>query len=101
MGGADIRHRARPAGAHGEPQLALQDFEHPADARLPERAEPPEKRPSDADGPGAKREGLEHVGAAAEPAVDKDREGWEPTGVRGALRINRVLPERALLAGRV
>ncbi len=34
-------------------------------------------------------------------AFGVDRESGEPTRVRGALRINRVLPERALLAGRV
>ena len=46
--------------------------EHAIHAGLSERAQSPEHRTADADARRAERQGLEHVGPAAHPAVEKD-----------------------------
>ena len=71
MRAVDVGNSARAAVAHHELEFALKDFDNAVDTGLTEGAEPPQERPSNADGFGAESERFENVGASAVSAVDK------------------------------
>jgi len=54
--------------------FGAQKLEHPLDAALAEGAEAPDIGPPDTDGVGADAQRFDDVGAAAEAAVDDDRD---------------------------
>ena len=71
--GRDVADRRRAHLAHRQRQFRAQDVEHPLDAFLSERRQPPDIRTPDADRPRAGRQRLVDVRAAAEPSVDEHR----------------------------
>jgi hypothetical protein len=75
--------------AHDELQLRLHDFEHAIDTSLPECAQTPQHRPPDAHSPGAQRQRLEHVGAAAHAAIQKNRDAVADRGHHFRQRLDR------------
>src|SRR3984893_7143658 len=72
IAGGDLGDRSGTTIAHRQFQFTLKDFEHPIDARLAECSQSPQEGTPDSHGSGAKREGLEHIRAAAKAAVDED-----------------------------
>src|SRR5262249_34166906 len=66
--------RGRAHLLHRGGGFRAQKLEHPLDAAWAEGAEAPDIGPPDADGVGADAQRLDDVGAAAEAAVDDDRD---------------------------
>src|SRR5262249_5483753 len=73
-------------------QLRLEDLQHPVDARLPERAEPPQHRAPDPHAPGAQRERLEHVRTATHAAVQENGDAVADDGHHLRERLERAAP---------
>lgn len=55
---------------HGHVELRPEDLEHPLHARLPAAHQPPNDRPAEEDHPCTESEGLQHVGAQGDAAVE-------------------------------
>lgn len=65
--------RGSQYGSEPASELAAQDLEHPAGPALPADGQAPHHRAPDADGGGAERQCLHHVGTAADAAVEQQR----------------------------
>src|SRR2546425_10232489 len=72
--GYEVFDRRRADLLHRDAKLDAQQLEHTLDARLAERAEPPEIRPADAHTLRTHRQGLDDAGPAAKAAVDEHRD---------------------------
>src|SRR5436190_5461536 len=71
--GPDLADRGRADERHRPLELGIEDLEHPGDADLPEGPQPPDLRAADASHVRADRQRLEHVGTAADAAVEQHR----------------------------
>ena len=74
VGGADLARPGQAAERHRQVELGEDHLQHRFDAGLAVERQAPDVGAAEADGVGAEGERLEHVGAAADAAVEEDRE---------------------------
>src|SRR5437868_5919311 len=69
----NLLHTARSASRHRQFQFIIENVQHALDPLLAKSRQPPNVWPSDTDGICSQRESLKHIGTAAKPTIDNDR----------------------------